>query len=323
MISSIGFLPNTQEIRELKDFEVNENVKSKLEYLSIPILPNEPSDDSEEMPVIKSTDNVLFCTPNTEEISNVAFYGYDDTEIYFHHDLFVFSTILDSCYVRDSFVAVATFEPDIFIYDFMLKFPVLPQLLLEGHEGPVTGIKNKEGKLVSCSDDKTVIEWDLNMLTVKDRKNVQVSIEKFDFESNSLVFGAKNFLNINDENISLDHNIEQLKIKDNFVYLSDCDGNLMIFDVRAPAKAMVSKKIHDDAVLDICLVNNLIVTSSVDKHVKVWELEGDLVCKNDMVQESVVYALGYNEFNTVNEVFAGNEEDFVYPILLEETITEN
>lgn len=322
MISSIGFIQNAQEIRELKEFTVDDEIKQKLEYLSIPILPKEPSDDSEEKPEIKSTDKILFCTPNTEEISNVAFYGYDDKEVYFHHDLFVFSTILDSCHIKDSLVAVATFEPYVLIYDFLVDFPILPQILLEGHEGPVTGIKNKEGKLMSCSDDKTIIEWDLNTLKCKESKNVQVSIEKFDFQGNSLIFGAKNFLNINDENISLDHDLEQVRIRDNNVFLSDCEGNLLIFDMRAPAKAMITKKIHDDSILDICLVKDWIVTASADRHVKIWELEGDLVCKNDMEQQSAVFALGYNEYGNEDEVFAGNFDDFVYPILLEQQMTE-
>lgn len=318
MISSIGFIPNTQEIKELKEFQMDKEIQHKVEYLGIPIIPKADNEDEQDFPEIKSTDNILFCTPNTEEISNVAFYGYDDTEVFFHHDLFVFSTILDSCFVKDSFVAVATFEPFVFIYDALVEFPILPQILLEGHESAVTGIKNKEGRLISCSDDQHIIEWDLNTLQLKNKTDVKISIEKFDFEGSSMVFGSQTYLSINNQQISLENDVEQIKCKENNVFVTDCDGNMMIYDIRAPAKAMLSKKIHEDSVLDLCLVKDWIVTCSVDNHVKLWKLEGDLICKNDMEQDSTVYALGFNEFGSEDEVFAGNDDDFVYPIKLEQ-----
>ncbi|ELA41417.1 uncharacterized protein VICG_01522 [Vittaforma corneae ATCC 50505] len=324
MINTIGFLPNSTEIRQLNEFVPNESVKEHLEYLQIPILPRKDVDSSdklsEERPVIKSTDSILFCTSNTEEISTVAFYGYDDTEIFVHHDMFVFSTIIDSCFIKNTLIGVATFEPAIMIYDFMVDFPVLPQYLLIGHTGPVTGIKNKFEKLMSCSEDKMIIEWDINEMRLRSQKNHDVSIERFDFEGNNLVFGSQKYLNINNENISLDYDIEQLKIRDNLVFVSDCEGYIQIYDVRMPGKAMISQRLHESALVDFCLAKDWIVTTSQDCTVKSWKTKELALRYISEINTpgSQVLSLGYNEYNNLDEVFAGDENDNVFPIKLEE-----
>lgn len=318
MISSLGFIPNSSEIKELNAFVPDEQVKERLSYLQIPIL-DPPSDEGgEEEPPIKATDSILFCTPNTEEISNLAFYAYDDQEIFFHHDLFVFSTIIDSAYLGNNLVALATFEPDIFVYDFLTRLPVLPQKLLCGHEGAVTGLKNKENRVFSCSDDKTIIEWDLSRMCPKNRVCHDVSIDRFDFHGNDMVFGCKTYLNINDENIPLNFQMEQLRMQGNYVYVSDSEGNMAVYDARrvgSTTRTVLSKKIHDQAVVDFCIVDDWIATTSLDSYIRLWDLGLDL--KNELEQSSAVYALGYNNYLGEKEIFAGNEENFVFPIKLE------
>lgn len=331
MINTIGFLPNSIEIKQLNEFVPNEEVKKHLEYLQIPVLPREDAESSEksseEKPAIKSTDSILFCTANTEEISTVAFYGYDDTEMFLHHDLFVFSTIIDSCFIKDTLVGVATFEPDIMVYDSMVDFPVLPQHLLVGHTGSVTGIKNKFEKLMSCSEDKTIIEWDTSEMRLKSQKNYDVSIEKFDFEGNNMVLGSQKYLNINNENISLEYDLEQLRVKDNFVFVSDCEGYIQVYDIRMPGKSMILQKLHSSALVDFCLAKDWIVTTSQDCTIKLWKIkESTLNCKSEVSVNpgSLVISLAYNEFDCLDEVFAGDENDNVFPIKLEEiTQTES
>lgn len=331
MISTIGFLPNTTETKVLQKFIPDENIKKRLDYLQIPLLQNqveqfeELSSDKEELPEIKATDNILFCTPNSEEISNVAFYGYDDTEMFFHHDLFVFNTIIDSCRLisSDRYVAVATFEPDIMIYDFAIELPLLPQALLIGHEDAVTGIKNKYEKLISCSQDKTIIQWDINELKVKEKTVYDIEIERFDFEGNMLVFGAKTYLNINNQSISLKNEIEQLRIKDNIVYVSDNEGYFTLYDIRNTERAISSDKVHDESIIDFCIAKDWIVTTSLDNKIKMWKSGSTgLELKSTFDQNSTVYSLGYNELDKEEEIFAGNGENHVFPIKLEEIPTE-
>lgn len=324
MINTIGFLPNFSEIKELKPFVPDGNVMKQLEYLDIPVVQPEPHDTEhsvqEEKQAIKSTDNVLFCTVNGEEMSSVAIYGYDDVEMFFHHDFFVFSTILDSCHITDTQIAVATFEPAIMVYDTLVEFPVLPQSLLVGHSGPVTGIKNKCGKIMSCSDDKTIIDWDTNEMRIRAQTNYDFAIERFDFEGSALVMAAGTYLNINNENISLDYKVEQLRLSNNIVYISDENGRLIMYDVRMPAKAIAEQKVHEKAVVDVCLVNDWIITTSLDTNLKMWKVEGaELKCKSTTAFEegSSVISIGFNPFNSFDEIFVGDEKDNLFPIKLE------
>jgi len=323
MISSIGFIPNTSDIKELKAFVPDETIQKKLSYLQIPILnPEEPADsdivdegnNAEDKNYIKETDSIVFSTPNTEEMSYCSIYGYDEEEMFFHHDFFVFSTILDSTYLGNNLIALATFEPDVLVYDFLTKFPVLPQHLLCGHESFVTSIKNKENKIVSSSDDKSIIEWDLNTFGIKSQNFYDVSIERFDFEGKSLAFAQKNYLCINNENFSLDYDIEQLKIRGDKVYATDAQGYVSIYDMRNLEKKLFSKKIHDAAAVDILILEECIVTSSLDGTVKFWDTNFDI--KDTKEQESPIYCLGYNPYSSYNEIFGGSENDQVIPIKL-------
>lgn len=322
MISSIGFIPNNQEINSLVEFSPDEFVKQKLDYLQIPYIPKSEDKDEnfttleevENFPVIKNTDKILFATSNTENISNVAFYGYDQDELFFHHDIFVFSTILDGCYLTGTSVALATFEPNIFIYDFMVDLPVLPQALLIGHTDVVTGLKNKEGRMISSSEDKTMIEWDISKLVPKKTIDCQVGIQRFDFEDSNFVFGSDTYININDENISLDFELEQLKINKNTVYVTDSNGNIILFDIRNPSKPLYSEKIHEGEIFDVCIADDWIVTTSSDNVIKLLKYdEGQLKCKRIIEKESTVYALGFDG----EDVFCGDEEDYVFAVKLE------
>lgn len=321
MISSMGFIPNNSEITKLTKFIPDEDVKNSLEYMKIPFIEEEGEIQIDE--IIKPTDEILFCTPNTEEISNLAFYGYDEKEIYFHHDLFVFSTILDSVYLGNNKVALATFEPDIFVYDAFTNFPILPQILLKGHEETVTGIKNKN-TLLSCSQDKTVIEWDLETMKYKNIMHFEFGISKFDFEGKSLVLGTENYLNFTNsevkggsENFSLDFELEQVKIYGHLVYVSDSNGGMNIFDLRNTRNRLIYKAdAHSDAILDFVVMDGHIVTTSLDKSIKIWDLGLNYIREEKV--DSPVYCFGVNltakSEGSMNEIFCGNEDDVVFPM---------
>lgn len=321
MISSIGFIPNNPNSNTLKDFIPDEEIKQKLAYLQIPLVtPGEPNEDedTEEMNEIKQTDNIIYSTPNTEELSHVAFYGYDENEMFFHHDIFVFSTIIDSAYLGNNLVACATFEADILVYDCFTKFPVLPQKLLCGHESFVTAIKNKEDRVMSASDDKSIIEWDINSLSIKSQTFYDVSIEKFDFQGSNFAFAQQKYLYINNENISVDYDIEKLRIEGNNVFLTDCEGYVTIYDIRNLGTKLFNKKIHDQSVPDFLVLDEWIVTTSLDNKIKLWDLDFNL--KNTIEQPSTVFCLGKDPYAKYDEIFGGNEEDDLIPIKLEAPI---
>lgn len=320
MISSIGFIPNSTEITKLKKFVPDEQIKSRLSNISIPLVFDVL--DEEDTENITSLDEILFSTPNREEVSYLAFYGYNDNEMFFHHDVIVLSTVLDSAYIGNSLVALATFEPDIFIYDSFTNMSVFPQQLLIGHEEPVTCLVMKD-KLVSSSEDKSVIHWDLETLSICDRYKFEVSVHKFDYSSKVLAIGVENYLNVTSfenilqgENIALDYEIEGLQIINDNIYVTDCEGYMNIYDIRNLSQKIKSHKIHEDVVLDFYVTENRIITSSLDKSVKIWNDSFEL--QREEVHTSPVYSLAMNPYlknkELVNEIFCGNEEDNVYPM---------
>lgn len=310
MISSIGFIQNNIDRQKLTKFIPDKKIKERLEYLDIPVVETESNDDrslsTESDEKILASDSIVFGTPNTETISTLAFYVYNEDSIFCHHDLYVFSTIFDSSHIGNGLVALATFEPDVFVYDAFTNFPILPQKLLIGHEKSVTGIKNENGRLMTSSEDKTIIEWDLEKLDIKNRCSYDIPIDRFDFEENNLAFAVNDYLNINNESISVSGIIENIKINKKHVYVLSSDGNAIIYDMRNLSGPLFQKKIHEDAAIDIAFSNDRIVTCSMDHTVKVWSnpLEWNLIASYE--KKSAVYSLG---FDHNGRLFVGDDND--------------
>lgn len=312
MISSIGFIPNDKEISKLSKFVPDENIKNRLSYLNIPIITQNQdfqsnSSDKEDEKILK-TDKVLFCTPNTEDISSIAFQVYNKEEIFVHHDLFVFSTILSSAYVGNGLVALGTFEPDIFLYDAFTEFPILPQKLLIGHSEAVTSVKFHDNRLLSCSEDKSIMEWDLIAQESISKKSYDVKIEKFDFNGKHLAFGSNTYLNINNKSFALDQEVEQIKMKNNNVYVVDGSGKLYVYDVRNLVSPLINKSIHRSAAMDVTLYKNLIATCSYDGEVKIFRDDAEIFTTN---MESAAYCL---EFDSEGSLFCGTDHDLVLKV---------
>lgn len=338
MISSLGFIPNTAGKQTLSQFTPDEDIKQRLSYLQIPIIdPTEKEEASgESEDAIEPTDSLLFCTPNSEDISTLAVYVYNDEDLFVHHDLFVFSTILDSVHIGNGLLALATFEPDIFIYDAFTHFPILPQRLLGGHTGPVTGLACAEGRLMSCGDDGRVIEWDLNRLCVAGSTemgaggakpsilastdvavadtNYDVAIERFDFSGSNIAFGASTFLRINNENMFVQGDVERIKIRESNVYVLDSLGNIVVYDTRNLQSVLYTKKIHQDSAMSIAFsADGRIATASMDKTVKAWKEEaGELAETACFSKSAAVYSLG---FDSAGRLFCGDENDLISEIV--------
>lgn len=318
MISSIGFIENSKE-RSLSKFTPNESVRKRLDYLQIPII-SDGLPSSVEEPIVPS-DEVLFVTPNTEETSNLAFYGYNTTEMFFHHDLFVFSTVLGSCSLGDGGVAVATFEPDIFVYDPWIDFPLLPQSLLVGHSDAVTAVKNKD-RMMSISEDTSFIEWDISTLSAKSTRSLGIPLHTFDFDQSVLAAASSNnYVVAFSEDIiktgSLEESIETVVLTNSQLLVSDSCGFVSVFDLRSLDTKLLHKQLHDGSVLDMIVVGSKVITTGMDKFVRIWDLNWNLLKEENV--KSVVYCLGYNTLAKakMNEVFCGDEENEVYPISLE------
>jgi len=313
MISALGFIPNETQRRSLGRFVSDEKIRERLEYLQIPLVSPE-DDEEEEEEAVEAGDSLLFATPNTEEMSALAFYVYNSEERYIHHDTFVFSTILDAAHVGNGLVALGTFEPDIFVYDAFIKFPLLPQKLLCGHTAPVTGIALHEGRLLSCSDDGSIIEWDvLRSTSIRSVVEMAGPIEKFDFTSNITAFGADNAVTINSSHFALESPIERVRCFGDKVYVLESSGSVSAFDSRSLNRPVYTQSLHPDAVLDIAFVNGRIATASSDSTVKVWKEEAGLVETGSFMKKSPVCRLG---LGPDGRLFCGDENDIVSEIAI-------
>lgn len=332
MISSLDFVPNGGRRKALEPFVADEFVKDRLAYLQIPMvdeLQRDAGEEAESDETIESDDAILFATPNTEECSTLSFHVYGAEEAPFvHHDLFVFSTILDGAHIRDGLVALATFESDLFVYDAFVHFPVLPQALLIGHSSVVTGVAQHDGRLASCSEDGRVLEWDLEKLVCREDLTARFpcvptaladgegvatnpAIERFDFDAQNLAFGALTYLNINGNSVALDAEIERITIHDGLVHVLDAAGQILVFDPRNTNGPCRTIKAHKESVFSLVWHGDIAATSSVDGTIKIWDKDFQETHCFDKKQP--IYVLNFDQNG---RLFSGNEENEVAEVII-------
>ncbi|KAI4292677.1 hypothetical protein PAPHI01_1951 [Pancytospora philotis] len=331
MISSLGFVPNSEARTALSPFVPDAAIKEKLDYLQIPLVDistREAGEEEESDEAIEATDSILYYTSNTEQDSIVGFNVYNAEDNFLHHDVYVFSTILDSTHVRDGLVAVATYESDVMVYDAFTRFPILPQALLSGHSGCVTGIAQHGGRLASSGDDGRVIEWDLEKLVYKEDLNRlfinrgevpgaplgsptkdYFAIERFDFDGSTVAAGAQDVLNINGNTIALDASLERIRIHGGLVYVVDDAGQVLVYDPRCLSTAVRTVDAHSDDLFDIAFHEGKIATCAMDGSIKVWD--GQFNELHSVKRDAPVFCVA---FDKDGRLFAGDDEDAVAEI---------
>lgn len=321
MISSLHVIENPIQLDKLHKFVPDNSIKQHLAYMNIPMVDNTSGDDDSDDQFIDQNDKILISTPNNEDISMLSFHVYNQSSMFIHHDLYVFSTIISSAVIDSSpypFVALATFEPDILIYDISIKFPILPQIVLVGHSGPVTALKMYGDALWSASDDGSVIKWDANLtagtIINKNDKIIKtgVGINKMDINDNNIVYTAGRYININKTSINLEYEIEQIKILNNLIYIGDETGRVIIYDIRNLQNECYSKKIHGNAIYSMEFNSKQVVTSSADGLVKVFDLDGFREV-GSYERNAPVSAMC---FDSDGKLFCGDENDGISTLLI-------
>ena len=317
MITALGFVENKGGCSKLKKFVPDPEIKKTLEYLSIPLVdevtePHDTENEESEFEEISPEDKIVWATPNTEIASSLVFHLYDHGTLSAHHDTFVFSVILDAATVNENFVATATYEPHIFLYDAFTAFPILPQQLLRGHMGPVTGVMCHDGRLMSCSEDRMIIEWDLERGVPKETTDSGMPLERFDFSGSSLIYGATTSVVINNESFFITADVERVKLRGNMAYVLDAAGGVTLYDTRNLSSVVLYKKLHDDGVMDIDFYGDSIATCSVDKTVRTWD--GQFQETGRFSKSCPVLRILYGD---QGELFCGDEHDSVSTIVFE------
>lgn len=279
MINSIGLLPAGISIKNLKNFVLNEEVARSLEYLNIPLVDSKEThcdDDIEESEEIVPEDIIIFCTPNESDVGLLQFHiqNYECTNMFLHHDTYVFSTITDSIHIGDNgspYVAVSTFENDIMVFDPLVRNPIMPQFLLKGHQDSVLCLEY-DGTLFSGSSDSTIAEWDTERMEEKNRKPAAGPVTRISTFKSSMIYSVGTHLYCFDKRIDFLGDVERIKIMEDAMLVSDATGILRHYDLRNVSHQVNEAKVHEDSITGLDVFRNDIYTASLDGKIGVLDL---------------------------------------------------
>lgn len=316
MINCIGFLPKGINIERLKKFEKDEAILEKLSHLDLPIIENEePStEEFQEEEFVVESDLLVYSTPNSTELSYLQFHVYDqeNDDFVIHHDIYVFSTINDTEYIGlndNHYVALGTFENHIMLYDALTKNPMTPQILLEGHSGPVMALSRDENSLFSGSEDRSIMEWDLEKLTVRNKFECNQVVEKLCVSDDVIMFGNSSTIYSyrTGEEYQMDGNLENCIVDKENIYITTSSGTLTIFDKRNLKCPKISKKIFDQPLTGLDVVRNYVALSSLEGDIVVLNTS-DLEIKYSHKVKNEIYSIKLSEENVL---FFGDGSDLL------------
>ncbi|KAM0672513.1 hypothetical protein CWI42_030780 [Ordospora colligata] len=281
MITSIGIIPSKIEIDKLKEFQADKEIAKSLEHLNIPLIDKSAMTcdyDVDESEDIVEGDVLIFCTPNEEDVSFLQIYiqNKECVGMFMHHDTYVFSSVIDSENLNiggTPYIALGTFENDIFVYDPLVRSAMLPQILLKGHSDAVMSLRETEGKLFSGSYDSSIIEWDTKRLEVRNKINTAGPVSKIDASGSIVVYSVANSLHCFEQEIGFESDIEKIKMVGDRMFISDSSGKLWYYDIRNMSNAVLEKKIHDDSIASFDIFEKSIYTASLDGTIKVLDIE--------------------------------------------------
>lgn len=274
MISSIGLLEKNFSLEKLEKYEIDEATKRQFPHLSMSEACDTDSSELEDERILES-DITLFSTYNDEEYSSVIFYVFGEDYFYAHHDAPVYGTAVDSRHITldaRSYVAVATCESDVCLYDVCVKNMVYPQVTLSGHSDSVVSVDVLNNQLYTGSQDRSIIKWDVSRKAPSERYEVEHEVHKLGVGDGFVVAAHRDITIVQEnERLNVKHGaeIEHLLVRDSMFYVSDVHGSLLCFDVRFPERALVQKQVHTDAISSFDIGPGYIVTGSFDQSIKV------------------------------------------------------
>ncbi|KAK6090787.1 hypothetical protein P3W45_000032 [Vairimorpha bombi] len=310
MINTINYLNDKISIDKLKPYTKNQEILEELSYLEIPqIIEGDVQELEDNDTFICDTDLIVFSTSNSLDENYLQFHVYDQEidDFVIHHDVFVFSSINDAEYLKlqdNHYVALATFEKNIMIYDSLVFNPLAPQILLKGHNEGVMCVKMIGDKLLSGSEDKTVIEWDLEVSKPRQVFDAGLKVEKmagflFCSESNKIK-------NINTGlEFNLDGTVENMVSIDNNLYLTTSTGHFISYDLRNMNSPAFSHKYSEVGITGLDVLKDKIGMCSESGEIIILE-KSDFEVKNFEKIKSTLYSIKMHENNLI---FYGDDTD--------------
>lgn len=264
----------------------------KLAYQTIPtsnLDTDTTSSSSHTDDIIYETDKILYNIQNTDEESSIQFHIQNDEDFYIHHDIIIPETLSDILPIelQKDFIVTCGFFDEIHLYDSFMFSPIEPEYKLIGHTTFVNSITLLNQNLISASDDKTTIEWDLEKLALKEKTTYNCEIKHVCNMNNRIISSGEYEIIDIYKNDAL---IERVKVKDeNLVYFSDENGWLKCVDVRMN-KILLGKKFHSQALTDFCFLGDDVLSVGFDgKIMRIdKEYESFVACKT-LDQLSCIY----------------------------------
>ncbi|KAM0677139.1 hypothetical protein BDAP_002301 [Binucleata daphniae] len=284
MYTKLGFLPKGIQIEKLTN--LNDDTSS-----------NDSSELDDDQ--IYENDMVIYAVKNTEELSYVEFHVRSiENDFFMHHDIFVTDTITAAEYIKlenTHFIATGGYENNVNLYDCFIYNPLDPQIQLKGHTDKINCIYIdntllQNNMLQSGSDDKQILKWDL--CTIREIEREIKDFEVCKIVSNE-VYCSKNGIHSNNYFFDNKCEIECVKLLDNSLYVSDEKGCLKMLDIRKEG-IVLQKKIHDEALTGFEIINDEIVSVSLDELV-IHSSKVNFEQKKVINSKNELFCISYNK----------------------------
>lgn len=286
MISKVGFMPQDIAITRLDEYVVTESDmeifrESRTEPQNALDESSSCEYDDEE---ILASDLVLYNTFNdlSAELSYLEFHVFtDESELFLHHDIYIYSLIYDACTFRRGtldYVALALESGTIDVYSFMIRNPFKPSISLKGHTDAVSSVTYVQNSIFSCGYDMYCYGWDVETQKATATKKFKKTLEMVEDCTSelSLISSSKGYFLSHDLDITATipmKGLTGIKTDGHRVIVTDKSGNITEMDRRNMSVNVKSKKIHTKCINDLDVRKDRIVTVSDDMKVCILDMD--------------------------------------------------
>ena len=247
---------------------------------------------------LNSNDNLLLVGRVQEDASSLEVHVYNKEDNYVHHDVYLpaFPMCIESIHFNSkeqtncNYAAIGDMSKDIGIWDIDVVNELEPLVRLKGHKDSVLDLSwNSKitNILASCSVDKTVHLWDLNInKSIHKLKRFNERVQSIQFNSQDegkLAIGDCegkitlvdcNSLSIQNYLIA-SNEIEKVIWQPNsiFNFIASTDkGTINLFDTRTK-DVIKSVQANANSVTDLTFAtDNLLLSACENGDIKIWEL---------------------------------------------------